>query len=218
MTVAFFDLDNTLLAGDSDYLWGLYMAKVGAVDPQYYSRESERYFRDYEAGALDVPAFLEFQLKPLAQNSLADLQRWRGDFIESEIKPLMLPKATALIEGHRAKSHQVVVATSTNSFITRPIADAFGIADLLATEPEQGASGYTGAVSGEPCFGPGKANRVKQWLAQEKLSLDDSWFYTDSINDLPLLELVAHPVAVNPDEALQARASRAGWPIVDLRN
>lgn len=217
MSMALFDLDNTLLCGDSDYLWGEYLARIGIVDEAVHRRENARFFDQYRSGTLDIDAFLAFQLRPLADNALPDLLAWRDRFVREEIAPLVLEKALELVEEHRHKRHQLAIVTSTNAFITRPIADLFRIAHLLATEPEFDGSRYTGAYVGVPCSGEGKVQRVKEWAACNELALAGSWFYSDSYQDLPLLSLVDHPVAVDPDDALREHATRAGWPVVSLR-
>ena len=215
--MALFDLDDTLLGGDSDYLWGEFLAGIGAVDESRHRRENARFFEQYRSGSLDVEAFLEFQLRPLADNPLSSLLAWRDRFVREEIVPMVLDKARALVDEHRRKRHRLAIVTSTNAFITRPIADLFHIEHLLATEPEFDGSRYTGAWVGVPCSGEGKVHRVREWASENALSLEDSWFYSDSYQDLPLLALVDNPVAVDPDEALRAHATRAGWPVVSLR-
>jgi len=217
MSMALFDLDNTLLGGDSDYLWGEFLVSIGAVDEQAYQRENARYFAQYQAGVLDVHEFLSFQLEPLADNQVESLLAWRERFVRDWIAPLVLAKGRELVEDHRRREHCLAIVTSTNAFITRPIADLVGIADLLATEPEFDGQRYTGRYVGEPCAGAGKVHWVKEWAARNGLSLADSWFYSDSYQDLPLLSLVEHPVAVDPDDELRGHASLHGWPILSLR-
>jgi HAD superfamily hydrolase (TIGR01490 family) len=215
--LALFDLDNTLIAGDSDHLWGEHLAEVGAVPPEEQRRVNERFLRDYRAGTLDMAAFLSFQLAPLARFPRPRLEAWRSEFIEERIRPLVLPKAMALIEKHRAAGRRLAIVTATNAFITRPIASLFGIDDLLATIPEEIEGEYTGRPSGILCYAQGKAARVRDWANREALSLSGAWFYSDSHTDLPLLEAVDHPVAVDPDPRLREQAIRAGWPILSLR-
>ena len=217
MSVALFDLDNTLLGGDSDYLWGQYLVGIGAVEAEAHRRENDRFFAEYQQGVLDIHAFLTFQLRPLADNDTAALLRWREEFVREWIGPLVLAKGRELVEGHRGRGHRLAIVTSTNAFITRPIADLLGIADLLATEPELDGERYTGRYVGEPCSGPGKVIRVEAWARENALSLDDTWFYSDSIQDLPLLSRIDHPVAVDPDDSLRGHAERRGWPILSLR-
>ena len=217
MPVALFDLDNTLLGGDSDYLWGEYLVSIGAVDEATHRRENERFFADYQQGVLDVRAFLTFQLRPLAENDMATLLEWREQFVSDWIAPLVLEKGRALVADHRRRNHRVAIVTSTNAFITRPIAELFGIADLLATEPERRGDRYTGAYLGEPCSGAGKVRRVDAWARAEGFTLGESWFYSDSYQDLPLLSRVDHPVAVDPDENLREHAKAHDWPVLSLR-
>jgi len=217
MTMALFDLDNTLLGGDSDYLWGEFLVGVGAVDKQVHQRENARYLAQYQAGALDVHEFLSFQLEPLTDNPVDSLLAWRERFVRDWIAPLVLAKGRALIEDHRRREHCLAIVTSTNAFITRPIADLMGIAQLLATQPEFDGQHYTGKYLGEPCSGIGKVHWVREWAARTGMSLADSWFYSDSYQDLPLLSLVDHPVAVDPDDALREHARLQKWPILSLR-
>ena len=217
MSMALFDLDNTLLAGDSDYLWGEFLVGVGAVDKQLHQRENAGFFAQYQAGALDVREFLSFQLAPLADNPLDSLLAWRECFVRDWIAPLVLAKGRELVEDHRRREHCLAIVTSTNAFITRPIADLVGIEHLLATEPEFDGRRYTGNYVGEPCSGAGKVHWVRKWAARMGMSLAGSWFYSDSYQDLPLLSVVDHPVAVDPDDQLREHADLHGWPISSLR-
>ncbi|MDT8406022.1 MAG: HAD family hydrolase [Methylococcales bacterium] len=218
MALAIFDLDNTLLAGDSDYLWGEFLIEQGRVDAEQYRRQNERFYQDYRNGSLDIMAFLRFALQPLAAHSISELHAWRDQFIDQKIKPIMLPKAAGLIERHRADGDTLMVITATNRFVTEPIVSAYGIDHLLATEPEFKDGRYTGEVAGVPCFQHGKVIRLNAWLAEQQQTLAGSWFYSDSINDVPLLSKVSHPVAVDPDDHLQQHAKTAGWPVISLRN
>lgn len=217
MPLALFDLDNTLLAGDSDYLWGEFLVERGVVDEHYYARENERFYREYQAGTLDIHAWLAFQLKPLAEHEPDFMLDLRRQFLEEKIRPIILPAGRALIENHRRRGDTPLIITATNSFITRPIAASLGIEHLLATEPELVAGRYTGGVTGIPCFRSGKVDRLSAWLTENHTDLAGSWFYSDSQNDLPLLQLVEHPVAVNPDDTLARYAASRSWPILDLR-
>lgn len=217
MGIALFDLDNTLIAGDSDYLWGCFLVEQGIVDRAVYERENQRFYDQYKIGELDIHEFLNFQLKPLAENPLATLQRWREQYLQEKIEPILLPKAQALIARHREQGDTLVIITATNRFITGPIAGLYGIPHLLATEPEIIDEQYTGGVSGTPCFQEGKVEKLTGWLEANRLTLGDSWFYSDSHNDLPLLSRVTHPVAVDPDEILERHAGRNGWPVISLR-
>ncbi|RME32588.1 MAG: HAD family hydrolase [Gammaproteobacteria bacterium] len=215
--MALFDLDNTLIGGDSDVLWGDFLAEHGYVDGRAYRREHERYYRDYLEGTLDIHDFLRFQLRILTTRPLDELAKWREQFIEEKIRPLLLPAARELIEHHRSQGDRLLVITATNRFITEPIVKLLGISELIASEPEMVDGRYTGEVAGVPSYAQGKVIRLRQWLRENGGDLERSWFYSDSHNDLPLLELVEHPVAVDPDEVLAAEARRRGWPIMSLR-
>ncbi|HIA08564.1 MAG TPA: HAD family hydrolase [Chromatiaceae bacterium] len=217
MSLAIFDLDNTLLAGDSDYLWGQHLITLGVVDADLYERANDRFYKDYKQGQLDIMAFLKFALKPLSQHSTSTLQGWREDFLRERIRPIALPAAHALVDKHREAGDTLLIITATNRFITGPIAELFGIDNLIATDPEKIDGKYTGKITGTPCFQHGKVERLQHWLDQHQQSLDDSWFYSDSINDLALLEQVSHPVAVDPDERLRAHAITANWSVISLR-
>ena len=217
MTLAIFDLDNTLLGGDSDYLWGNYLVSEGLVDKDYYERENQRFYDEYRGGTLNIYEFLDFSLRPLAKIRLNRLQELRERFMATVITPIILPAAVALIDKHRLLGHTPLIITATNRFVTEPIARAFGVEHLLATEPEIIDDHYTGRITGTPTFREGKVTRLRQWLTQYQANLADSWFYSDSHNDLPLLEMVPHPVAVDPDETLRQHAEMRGWSIISLR-
>lgn len=217
MTLAIFDLDNTLLGGDSDYLWGTYLVEAGLVDGEHYQRENRRFYEDYSNGTLDIHEFLAFSLQPLAETPLADLLALRARFMADRIAPIILAAGRALIDHHRRLGHRPLIITATNRFITEPIAAALGVEDLLATDPEFVDGRYTGGVAGTPTFRDGKVIRLEEWLTQNGLTLADSWFYSDSHNDLPLLEMVSHPVAVDPDDTLRQHAEMKGWPVISLR-
>lgn len=216
MPLAIFDLDNTLLAGDSDHAWGEFLAEHGLVDGEAYRRRNERYYAEYRAGTLDIHEFLAFALKPLAEHDLATLEAWRERYLGEKVLTMITDAARALVEKHRAAGDTLVVITATNSFVTAPIARLFGIEHLIATEPEMRHGRYTGRVAGVPCFREGKVVRLEEWMARHGYSLEGSWFYSDSHNDLPLLTRVTHPVAVNPDAVLKREAERRGWPILAL--
>lgn len=218
MALALFDLDNTLLAGDSDYLWGVFLAEKGIVNRDYYEQENQRFYDEYKQGTLDIFEFLTFSLKPLADNDPAVLAALQQQFLDEKIRPLMSPASFELIEKHKSAGDTLVVITATNSFVTAPIVNAFGIENLIATEPEKIDHRYTGKVAGIPCFQDGKVKRLEAWMAEHKLNLQDSWFYSDSHNDIPLLKQVDNPVAVDPDEALHELATRQGWPVISLRH
>lgn len=218
MSLAIFDLDNTLLGGDSDYLWGRFLVEQGIVDAVRYERENLRYYDEYKAGTLDIHEFLRFSLAPLADHELETLNAWHRQFMEEKIRPIMLPKARELLTRHREQGDYLLIITATNRFVTGPIAEELGVDDMLATEPEMKNGRYTGEVSGIPCFQQGKVARLDKWLATNGMNLEESWFYSDSHNDLPLLELVAHPVAVDADDTLSDHAGQMGWPRISLRD
>ncbi len=217
LNLAIFDLDNTLLGGDSDYLWGRFLIEQGLVDGEYYERENRRFYEEYKLGTLDIYEFLRFSLQPLSQHAMVTLHEWRQKFIQEKIEAIMLPAARALLHQHRDQGHTLLIITATNRFVTQPIAAMLGVEHLLATEPEVKQGRYTGNVSGTPCFREGKVENLKLWLKATGMNLASSWFYSDSLNDLPLLELVTHPVAVDPDETLARHARLRGWPIISLR-
>jgi HAD superfamily hydrolase (TIGR01490 family) len=221
--LALFDLDNTLLAGDSDYEWAQFLIDRGVVDRARYEAENDRFYAQYEAGTLDIFEFLDFQLAPLALHPRAQLDAWHAEYMAAKVRPMIAPGTSSLVERHRAAGARCAIITATNSFVTAPIARELGVAHLIATEPEtRGPDGaFTGKVAGIPCFREGKVARLEQWLASMGTPLEEfatSWFYSDSHNDLPLLELVGHPVAVDPDQTLRALASSRGWPIISLRD
>ena len=218
MSLAIFDLDNTLLGGDSDYLWGEFLVKQGLVDGDYYRRRNQRFYDDYKAGTLDIYEFLAFSLKPLSEHSLETLQALHRQFMTQEIEPIVLPKALQLVDWHRRRGDTLLIITATNRFVTGPIAERFGVHHLLATDPELEHNRYTGAVQGIPCFKEGKVTRLTDWLSITQHNLDDSWFYSDSHNDLPLLNMVTHAVAVDPDPQLADYARQHDWQIISLRD
>jgi len=218
MPVVLFDLDNTLLAGDSDYLWGVFLVEQGIVDGDYYERENSRYYAEYKAGKLDIFEFLRFSLRPLRDNPPARLKQLREIFLREKIDPIIPDRSRRLIERHKKKGDELLIITATNAFVTAPIAQRLGVKHLIATEPEEIEGHYTGNVAGEPCFREGKVIRLNRWLHENGMSLQDSWFYSDSHNDLPLLEKVDNPVAVDPDEILSEQARARGWPVISLRS
>ena len=221
MELVLFDLDNTLLAGDSDYEWAQFLMGKGVLDRAIYESANDRFYEQYKAGTLDIYEFLDFQLAPLARYPRAQLDAWHAQFMDEKIRPMISVEGRALVGERLATGALVAIVTATNSFITGPIAREFGVAHLVATEPERDGNGsYTGAVAGTPCFQEGKIERVDAWLASLGRRLDEfasSWFYSDSRNDIPLLERVTRPVAVDPDPALADHAARRGWPILSLR-
>lgn len=217
MTLAIFDLDNTLIGGDSDHLWGQFLCEQGLVDAVGFGERNEQFYQDYLSGSLDIDAYLRFALGPLKGQPMATLEQWHRDFMRLKIEPIMLPKAAELIADHRSRGHKLLIITATNEFITRPIANALDVEELLACEAEIVDGLYTGEPTGVPSYHAGKVTRLNSWLEKHNESLEGAFFYSDSHNDLPLLELVANPVAVDPDDILAARATEAGWPIASLR-
>lgn len=218
MALAIFDLDNTLLAGDSDYLWGQFLIAEGIVDATEYERENQRYYDEYKAGTLDILEFLQFSLEPLSRFDMPHLQELHQQFMAEVIIPIILPKGRELIDDHRSKGDHLLIITATNRFITAPIARNLQIDDMLATEPELLNNRYTGNVSGQPCYRQGKVTRLNSWLKDNDHNLKNSWFYSDSYNDLALLEIIDNPVAVDPDDALRHHAEQQGWQIISLRD
>jgi HAD superfamily hydrolase (TIGR01490 family) len=218
VSLAIFDLDNTLIADDSDYLWGQFLVEQGIVDKNQYASANAKFYDDYKQGTLDIKAFLRFSLRPLADNHPEQLYQWRAQFIEETIRPLLLKSAQELIAKHRDRGDTLLVITATNRFVTEPIVKLYGIDNLLATTPSFKEGRYTGDFDGIPCFQEGKVKLLEAWLKDSTETMQDSWFYSDSHNDLPLLKLVDNPVAVDPDEKLHQFATTAQWPIISLRN
>lgn len=218
MGLAIFDLDNTLLGGDSDHLWGEFLIEQGLVDADHHRTQNDRFYADYQRGDLDIFAYLAFALQPLAGKTQEQLAPLHHRFMADKIAPILLPKADDLVASHRAQGDTLLIITATNRFITAPIAAALGIPNLLASEPEMVDGRYTGRATGVPCFQEGKVTRLRQWLeARDSQWAEGSHFYSDSINDLPLLQAVDHPVAVDPDPRLRAHAEQHGIPIISLR-
>ncbi|MCP3906605.1 MAG: HAD family hydrolase [Oceanicoccus sp.] len=217
MTLAIFDLDNTLLGGDSDHAWGQFLVDQGIVDADAYQKANDYFFEQYQQGAMNVFEFLEFALKPLSQHPKAQLDAWHQLFMKQVVAPMRLTKADALLKKHRDQGDFLLIITATNRFVTEPIAESMGVDHILATEPEFIDGAYTGRVAGTPCFQAGKVERLNEWLAETGHSLEGSYFYSDSRNDLPLLEIVDYPVAVDADEALTQYAESQGWPVISLR-
>jgi len=218
--IALFDLDNTLLAGDSDYEWGRFLIDQGVVERASYETQNAAFYEQYKAGTLDIHEFLGFALLPLAEHEPSDLARWHAAFMRDRILPMIAPGARALLRRHREHGDLCVIITATNSFVTAPIARELGVEHLIATDPESRDGRFTGRVSGIPCFRDGKVARLDSWLGERGTPLAafaQSTFYTDSHNDFPLLRRVSRPVAVDPDDALAAEARRRGWPILSLR-
>ncbi len=217
MPLALFDLDNTLLAGDSDYAWGQYLVERGIVDGDRYEAANQRFYDLYRKGELDIYEFTRFAFTPLKENDYHQLLQWRAEFIAEKIRPMMLEKGRQAIDEHHERGDTVIVITATNRFVTAPIAAAFGVKHLIATVPAMREGRFTGEVEGTPCFQQGKVARLEAWLEANDASLDGSTFYSDSHNDLPLLELVENPVAVDADETLTETARQRGWPVISFR-
>ncbi|HQV80900.1 MAG TPA: HAD family hydrolase [Agitococcus sp.] len=218
MKLAIFDLDNTLIAGDSDHAWGEFLVAQGLVDGVWYKAQNDKFYADYCTGQLDIIAYSEFVFGFLAQHDMSYLQQLHQQFMAQVIQPIMLPKAQALIQQHRDAGDFLLIITATNRFITQPIGEALGISELLATEPQQQVGRYTGKVEGVPCYKEGKITRYQAWLSTQNIMFEQVFFYSDSHNDLPLLKIVDTPIAVDPDDTLKQYAQQQNWPILSLRD
>ena len=218
LKLALFDLDNTLLLGDSDHTWGTFLAEIGAVNANEQMKAQDYFYAQYQAGTLDIHEFLEFQFTSLKNNSMEQLNAWREQYIESHIKPMISQKRIDLVQQHKQQGHETIIITATNSFVTRPIATLFGIEHLIATEPERNIHGFTGKLDGIPCFQSGKIEKLTDFLSENfsgtTLDNAETWFYSDSHNDLPLLEAATHAIAVTPDEKLSKHANKHNWEII----
>ena len=220
MRLALFDLDNTLLNGDSDFEWAQFLIEQGVLDRELFEAKNLTFYEQYKAGTLDIHEFLDFQLKPLSRHSRRELDKWHAAFMRQKVRGMMTVPAQELVARHQAAGDVCVIITATNSFVTAPIAREFGIEYLVATEPEQLEGEFTGRVADVPCFREGKITRLENWMAQRDWnwgSFSDTWFYSDSLNDLPLLAKVKNPVAVDPDATLRVHAGQHGWRIISLR-
>lgn len=217
MNLAIFDLDNTLLAGDSDYLWGRFLIEQGLVDAESYERQNQIFYEQYSEGTLDIEEFSRFSMALLAAHALPELLAWREQFVREKIDPIVAPLAPALLEKHRMRGDELLITTATNHFIAEPIAALLGADALIATNPEFIDGRYTGRLSGTPNFREGKVARLEQWMHEQDIRQAHITFYSDSHNDLSLLLRADSPVAVDPDERLRAEAGRRGWPILSLR-
>ena len=218
MPLTIFDLDETLIAADSDHEWGQFVVDKGLVDAQIHKKKNDDFYALYKAGQLDIDEYLQFSCSVLTQYSIEDLHRFRSEFVAQRILPIILDKAQDLVKKHRELGDTLLVITSTIEFVTRPIVDEFGIDILIAPDPEIVSNRYTGRIVGVPSFAAGKVTRLEQWLANRQDSLEGSSFYSDSHNDLPLLRLVDNPVAVDPDPILRKKAEENQWPIISLRD
>lgn len=218
MPLAIFDLDNTLIAGDSDHLWGEFLVERSLVDAEHFKQKNDEFYQDYVDGNLNIYNYIAFSLSPLKEHSMTALARLHNEFMESHIKPIMLDQARALIKQHKDNGDTLLVITATNRFVTEPIVNAFGITHLLAIELEIVEGRYTGQSIGVPSFKEGKVTRLKQWLEEHPHRLSDAFFYSDSHNDIPLLELVGNPVVVDGDEQLLAHGRKKNWKTISLRD
>ena len=215
MALALFDLDNTLLNGDSDHSWGVYLAEIGAVNSLQHKQMQDFFYNQYVSGQLDIYEFCKYQFKILKETPLKTLEQWRADFMTEVIEPIIINGKAELLEKHRENNDTLIIITATNDFITAPIAERLKVEHLIATKAEIRDGRFTGNVSGTPCFQAGKVSRLQEWISEHGGSLDNSTFYSDSYNDLPLLEAVATAVAVTPDERLRAHAQSLHWKIID---
>jgi len=217
VSLAIFDLDNTLLHGDSDHAWGEFLCEQGIVDIELYRQANDNFYHQYVAGTLNIYEFLEFALKPLKDLPHEQLTQLHLQFMKEKVEPMITEKAEALLRHHRDRGDYLLIITATNKFVTGPIAKRLGVDDIMATDPEEVDGQYTGKVAGIPCFQGGKVKRLNTWLANSDHTLEGSYFYSDSRNDLPLLEVVENPVAVDADETLTQIATERGWPVMSLR-
>jgi HAD superfamily hydrolase (TIGR01490 family) len=220
VNLALFDLDNTLLNGDSDFEWSQFLIRIGVLDRELFEAKNLAFYEHYKAGTLDIQEFLDFQLKPLSRHARKTLDEWHSQFMREQALGMITRPARDLVDRHRAAGDECVIITATNSFVTAPIAREFGVEHLIATEPEHKDGEFTGRVAGVPCFREGKITRLEHWLAQRGWTLGsfaDTTFYSDSLNDLPLLKKVKNPVAVNPDDTLRQHAEQHGWKVMNLR-
>lgn len=217
MTLAIFDLDNTLIAGDSDHLWGEFLCAQGLVNAAIFRAKNEGFYADYQRGELDIEAYLSFALAPMAGQDPHTLKELQSVFIRDYISPILLPAAADLIQKHRDQGDRLLIITATNEFVSKPIAELLGIRELLGCAVEIKNGLLTGKPRGTLTYREGKVQRLREWLAEEEETLEGAWFYSDSHNDLPLLELVDHPVLVDPDAKLALRGKERGWPQLSLR-
>ncbi|MBL79981.1 MAG: HAD-IB family hydrolase [Nitrosomonadaceae bacterium] len=220
MNLALFDLDNTLLIGDSDYKWAQFLIEKELLDRTEYESRNIEFYEQYKAGTLDIHKFLDFQLQPLSRYSRIQLDNWHNEFMIKKIMPQIAPGAHKLINKHMLEGDLCVIITATNRFVTEPIAKILGISNLIATEPDQDNGEFNGKVLGIPCFREGKIKRLEKWMNERNLtwlSFLKSWFYSDSLNDIPLLNKVSNPIAVDPDPTLRKYATKNNWPIISLR-
>ena len=218
MALAIFDLDNTLIAGDSDHSWGEFLVAEQRVDAQHFQKTNDQFYADYVAGSLDIFAYLEFSLRPLAEMPMTELRELHNKFMQQVIAPMQLPKAKELLQKHRDAGDRLLIITATNRFVIEPICHSLGVTEFLSADPEIVDGRYTGKVVGTPTYQQGKVTRLKEWMKEQSETLEDSWFYSDSANDLPLLLEVDNPVAVDPCDRLREKAEDKQWPIISLRD
>lgn len=211
-----FDLDHTLLDGDSDFSWGDFLCEIGAVDADVYRTQNQKFFDQYQSGELDIMEYLKFALEPLAQNNINTLLQWRQQFLNEKIKPMIIDEAAELVNTHINKGDITAIITSTNAFITEPIGHLFGIKTVIATQPQLINGRFSGNVEGTPCFRDGKVQCLQKWLNTTKPNYQQSWFYSDSFNDMPLLSWVDNPVVVNGDTQLCEHALNKGWQTLSI--
>ena len=219
MKLALFDLDHTLLPIDSDHTWGVFTTELGWNDPAVFNQRNDEFYAHYQAGTLDIHDYVRFATQAARERGAAEAARAHDRYMDEVIRPRITPEALALVRSHQNAGDTVMIVTATNEFVTRPIAQSFGVSELIAVELERDASGWiTGEIKGTPSFREGKVTRVEQWLAQQGLNWGDVeiTFYSDSMNDLPLLEKAHHPVATNPDARLRQLATERGWRILEL--
>ena len=223
MKLALFDLDHTLIPIDSDHSWGIFTTEIGWTDALEFTQRNDEFYAQYQAGTLDIHAYIRFSTAAVRRQGAINSGAAHASYMRSIVQPAIKPQAMALVGQHQQAGDQVIIVTATNEFVTRPIAQAFGVPELIAVELEldvaPGGTGWiTGEIKGVPSFREGKITRVAQWLAERQLAWADveTTFYTDSINDLSLMEQVTHPIATNPDDRLRAIAVERGWRILDL--
>lgn len=217
MTLALFDLDNTLLKGDSDHAFGEFLCQKGIVDSDQFQKANDQFYLDYQQGTLDIAAYIKFALAPLVRLSEDERHQLQKQFMNEVIEAMILPKGLKLLDEHREQGHTLVIITATNRFVTGPIAERLGVEHLIATEPEVIDGQFTGKHAGTPCFQDGKITCLQAWLAKNEQALEGSYFYSDSANDIPLLATVTYPVAVDPCPRLVAYAEERSIPVISLR-
>ncbi len=218
MSLAIFDLDNTLLNGDSDHAWGEFLVQKGVVEEVWYRQQNDHFYALYKQGKLDIMQYLDFALQPLTRFDMDQLKQMHDEFMANFVEPMRLQKADALLAKHRQEGDFLLIITATNRFITGPIAEFLGVDDIIATDAEIINNRYSGKTEGTPCYQEGKVTRLHHWLETHQQDLEGSYFYSDSINDLPLLKAVTYPVAVDADPLLTAEAQARGWPCISLRD